>query len=138
MSKALFSTQPLWQNNGLAILRIITGAFMAYHGSEMFDRKAMLPYLEWDVIKSLPVPETMLYFGKGLEFVSGIVLYSVCLQGLLLCLWQLICCSFALKLVMENFGMKISILSFFALLALVFFFTGPVKWSLDKIWFSRK
>src|SRR5436190_6018751 len=72
MSNALFSAQPLWQNNGLAILRIITGAFMIYHGSEIFDRKAMLPYLDWDVIKSLPAPETFLYIGKGLEFVTGI------------------------------------------------------------------
>jgi hypothetical protein len=86
---------------------IITGAFTIYRGSEIFDHKAMLLYLDWNVIKSLPASETFLYIGKGLEFVTGICFVLACLQDSLLYLWQLICYSF-FKVEEENFGMKIS------------------------------
>src|SRR4029078_8333257 len=74
MMSKVFSASSLWQTEGLVLIRIVTGLLVAYHGWEIFDEKTMNGYLEWDSIKSLPSPTTMVYFGKGLDLVSGICL----------------------------------------------------------------
>jgi putative oxidoreductase len=138
MSNALFSPQPLWQNNGLAILRIITGLLMTYHGAEIFDRTKMLPYMEWDVIKSLPAPETMLYIGKGLEFVTGLCFVLglfTRIAAIIMAVDMLFIC---FKVGGGKFYYQDQHPFLFALIALIFFFTGPVKWSLDKKLFAKK
>jgi len=138
MSNALFSPQPLWQNNGLAILRIITGLLMTYHGAEIFDRTKMLPYMEWDVIKSLPAPETMLYIGKGLEFVTGLCFVLglfTRIAAIIMAIDMLFIC---FKVGSGKFYYQDQHPFLFAMIALVFFFTGPVKWSLDKRLFNKR
>ena len=138
MSNALFSPQPLWQNNGLAILRIITGLLMTYHGAEIFDRTKMLPYMEWDVIKSLPAPETMLYIGKGLEFVTGLCFVLglfTRIAAIIMAIDMLFIC---FKVGGGKFYYQDQHPFLFAMIALVFFFTGPVKWSLDKRLFNKR
>src|SRR5215216_1851038 len=59
---------------GLAIIRIITGLLMAYHGLEIFDRPLMAGYAGWEMIKILPFPTLLVYLGKGIELVSGLLL----------------------------------------------------------------
>ena len=138
MSNALFSPQPLWQNNGLAILRIITGMLMTYHGAEIFDRTKMLPYLEWDVIKSLPAPETMLYIGKGVEFLTGLCFVFglfTRVAAIIMAVDMLFIC---FKVGGGKFYYQDQHPFLFAMIALVFFFTGPVKWSLDKQLFNKR
>ena len=138
MSNALFSSQPLWQNNGLAIMRIIVGCLMTYHGLEIFDRTKMQPYMEWDVIKSLPAPETFLYIGKGLEFVTGLCFVLglfTRIAAIFMAVDMLFIC---FKVGGGKFWYEDQHPFLFAMLAIVFFFTGPAKWSLDKIWFSKK
>jgi len=138
MPNKLLSPLPLWQNTGLVLLRILTGALMIYHGLEIFDRTKMLPYMEWEVIKSLPAPETMLYIGKGLEFVTGICFVLglfTRIAALFIAIDMLFIC---FKVGGGKFWYEDQHPFLFALLALVFFFTGPVKWSLDKLWFKRR
>ena len=138
MSNALFSAQPLWQNNGLAILRIITGLLMTYHGLEIFDRNKMLPYLEWDVIKSLPASETFLYIGKGLELITGICFVLglfTRIAALFMAIDMLFIC---FKVGGGKFWYQDQHPFLFAMIALVFFFTGPIKWSLDKRLFDKR
>ncbi len=137
MTSRLMSANPLWQNNGLAILRIVTGLLMVYHGLEIFDRNKMLPYLEWDVIKSLPAPETMLYIGKGLEFLTGLCFVLgvfTRIAALFMAIDMLFIC---FKVGGGKFYYEDQHPFLFAMLALVFVFTGPVKWSLDKLWFNK-
>ena len=74
MFKKFLSFEGIWQENGLASIRILTGLLMAYHGLEIFDRPTIEEYLKWDVIKVLPAPEFMVYLGKGGELVSGLCL----------------------------------------------------------------
>jgi len=138
MTNALFSPAPLWQNNGLALLRIIIGLLMAYHGLEIFDREKMLPYLEWDVVKSLPAPETMVYLGKSLELITGICFVFglfTRIAALFMAIDMLFIC---FKIGGGKFYYEDQHPFLFAMIALVFFFTGPVKWSLDKIWFGKR
>ena len=138
MSNVLLSSQPLWRDNGLAVLRIITGMLMTYHGAEIFDRTKMLPYMEWDVIKSLPAPETMLYIGKGLEFVTGLCFVLglfTRIAAIMMAVDMLFIC---FKVGGGKFYYQDQHPFLFAMIALIFFFTGPVKWSLDKKLFPKK
>jgi len=138
MSNVLLSSQPLWRDNGLAVLRIITGMLMTYHGAEIFDRTKMLPYMEWDVIKSLPAPEIMLYIGKGVEFLTGLCFVFglfTRVAAIIMAVDMLFIC---FKVGGGKFYYQDQHPFLFAMIALVFFFTGPVKWSLDKRLFNKR
>lgn len=138
MIKSLFSPQPLWMENGLAVIRILTGFMMAYHGLEIFDPAAMQPYTTWDVIKGLPAPEVMVYLGKGIEFVSGvgfIVGAFTRIASLLMAADMLFIC---FVIGHGKFYYEDQHPFLFAVIAIIFFFTGPVKWALDFSIFKEK
>ena len=135
--KKLFSAAPLWQDNGLVLLRIITGLLMAYHGLEVFKPDVMKGYTEWEVIKQLPSPLFMVYLGKGLELVTGICLtlgLFTRVAALFLFVNMLFIC---FKVGTGKFWYEDQHSFIFALLALVFFFTGPVKFGLDNYIFKK-
>jgi putative oxidoreductase len=136
-SHSLF-TQPLWHNTGLVIIRIITGLLMAYHGFEVFDRGKMNEYAGWDVIKVMPAPLLMVYLGKGLELASGICLTLGLLTrpaALFMAANMLFIC---FKVGNGRFYYEDQHPFIFAMLAMVFFFTGPIKWSIDQLIFKSK
>ncbi|MFC5412326.1 DoxX family protein [Larkinella bovis] len=137
MLARFFSPEPLWYQQGLAGLRIIVGLLMAYHGWEVFDRPTMEVYLTWDVIKALPAPEWMVYLGKGIELVTGICFIMglfTRLAALLMILDMLFICFVVGE---GRFYYQDQHPFLFALIALFFFFTGPVKWSLDRLYFGK-
>lgn len=134
----LFSSEPLWQTNGLVLLRIITGLLMAYHGLEVLDSKTIQGYAEWEVIKKLPSPLLMVYLGKGLELVTGVCL-ALGLFTRIAALFMFINMIFiCFKIGGGKFYYDDQHPFIFALLALVFFFTGPVKWGLDNYFFKKR
>ncbi|HEX2605971.1 MAG TPA: DoxX family membrane protein [Flavisolibacter sp.] len=132
-----FSTQPIYRNEGLALIRIITGLFMAYHGWEVFDREKMLTYMTWDQFRT-PASSLLVYTGKSVELVAGVLLAL----GLLTRVAALM---LALTMLYISFfvgGGKIWYEDqhpfLFVLLALVFLFTGPSRYSLDQLFFTTK
>lgn len=134
----LFSSDPLWQTNGLVVLRIITGLLMAYHGLEVFKPELIKGYSEWESVKKLPYPLLMAYIGKGLEFVTGIFL-TIGLFTRIAALFMFINMIFiCFKIGNGKFYYEDQHPFIFALLALVFFFTGPVKFGLDNLRSKRK
>ena len=138
MLKKILSAEPLWQNNGLAILRIITGMLMVYHGWEIFDSNKMNEYAKWDTIKSLPAPAFLVYLGKGLELVPGILLIMGLFTRPAALLGAINMLFICFTIGNGNFYYEDQHPFFFAVLALVFFFTGPIKWSIDQLIFKRK
>ena len=136
MLNKLFSPLPLWQDSGLAALRIITGLMMMYHGWEIFDSAVINDYATWDMIKTLPAPMAMVYLGKGLELVTGICFMLglfTRISAILMAVNMLFIC---FKIGNGKFYYQDQHSFLFAMVAMVFFFTGPVKWSLDKLWFK--
>lgn len=135
--KKFFSTSPLWQDGGLALIRIIFGLFMVYHGWEIFNTEAMNKYLEWDMFKN-SFAKTMIYAGKVAELIAGILL----VLGLFT--------RVAAILVIGTLGYIAFFVGngkvwadaqhpfLFVLLGLLFFFTGPGKYSLDHFLFNKK
>jgi putative oxidoreductase len=137
MIKKIFSPDPLWSDYGLVAIRILTGLLMAYHGAEIFNRTAMEVYLTWDVIKGLPAPELMVYVGKGIEFFAGVCLavgLFTRIASLFIIIDMLFIC---FKIGNGRFYYEDQHPFLFALIALIFFFTGPVKWALDFSIFKK-
>ena len=133
MPNSMISSQPILQNTGLAILRIITGMLMTYHGWEVFDAVQINEYAKWDSIKTLPQPLLMAYLGKGLELVTGIFL-TVGLLTRVAALFMTITMLFVcFKIGNGKFYYDDQHPFLFAMLAMVYFFTGSVKWSIDQL-----
>jgi len=134
----IFSAAPLWQTNGLVLLRIITELLMTYHGLEVFKPDVMKGYKEWEVIKIIPSPLLMVYLGKGVELLTGICL-TVGLFTRIAALFMFIDMIFiCFKVGNGKFWYEDQHPFIFALLALVFFFTGPVKFGLDNQFFKKR
>ena len=127
--KRFLSSGPLWQSNGLFLIRIILSAFLIIHGMEIFDAGKMKGYTSWDTFKTSAM---MPYIGKAAELIAGILL----LLGLFTrfaCL--MIACTFLyITFFVGNgkFWMDDQHPFLFVMLALVFFFAGAGKFSLDN------
>lgn len=126
-----------WQQNGLAVVRILTGLLMFYHGLEIFDPGTMKKYLEWDVIIALPFPGFMTYLGKGIELITGLFFILglfTRMAALIMAVNMLFICFYigSGKFYYEDQHPFI-----FAMLATVFFFTGSVKFGLDNHFFKN-
>lgn len=139
MTKRLLSASPLWSFTGLAIIRIVTGLLMVYHGLEVFDRSIMEGYLTWDVFKAMPAPAFMVYLGKSLELITGIC-FILGLLTRLAAVFMMIDMLFICFVVGGGkFYYQDQHPFLFAMIALVYFFTGPARWSLDaRLFGSRK
>lgn len=120
----------------LAIIRIAVGLMMAYHGFEIFDSKTMAEYATWDVIKKLPLSNYIAYVGKGIELISGI-LFVIGLYTRIAAVFMagnmLFICFYIGN---GRFYYEEQHPFLFAVLAIVFIFTGPMKWALDFKFFK--
>lgn len=132
MASKIFSSAPVSVEKGLAIVRIIIGLLMAYHGLEVFNRELMVEYANWDSINGLPAPEFMVYLGKGLELVMGLFLLLgilTRLAGALIIVNMLYICFFIGS---GKFWAGDQHPFLFAVFGFLFLMTGPGAWSLKR------
>jgi putative oxidoreductase len=131
-----FSTSSIWQQKGVAIVRIIVGAFLIYHGQEVFNPELMKGYSEWETFKDAPA-KLMVYAGKSAEFIAGIFLFL----GLFTRVGALIVAGTFLYITFfighGKFWYEDQHPFMFVLMGLLFIFTGPGAWSLDE-WIFKK
>ena len=134
-----FSPSPVSQNNGIAVIRIITGILLIYHGWESFDAEKMKTYTGWFVERKYSNPEIWAYSGKISELLAGI--------GFTLGLFTRLASVATIAAfagIIFLLGDKGKIFQgdqhpfLFILLAFVFIFTGPGRWSLDQYLFRKK
>jgi len=117
---------------GFAIVRIITGLLLAYHGLEIFETAKMQEYASWDSIKTMPFATFWAYLGKAVELLGGILLTIGFLTrpaALVIALTMLFIC---FKIGNGKFWYEDQHPFLFFLLAMIYFFTGPGKWSVEK------
>lgn len=128
--KRFFSPSPIWSNNGIAVVRIILGALMIYHGQEVFNPELMNSYLEWERFKG-PDGKFMVYLGKSSEFIAGVsfLLGIFTRFGALLLIGTLSYVTFFVG--HGRFWYEDQHPFMFVLFGLLFLFTGPGSWSLD-------
>jgi len=132
-----FSASPIWQNKGLAIVRIIIGAFMIYHGQEVFNPELMQGYMEWDTFKG-PGAKLMVYAGKSSELIAGISLFLGLFTrlGAMLAMGTLSYVTFFVG--HGKFWFEDQHPFMFVLFGLLFIFTGPGAWSIDGLIFKER
>jgi putative oxidoreductase len=138
MSK-LFSPSPVSQEYGIAIVRIITGILLVWHGWETFEAEKMNMYTGWFVERKYANPAIWAYAGKVAELLAGI--------GFLLGLFTRLASLSAIAAfagIIFILGDKGKIFEgdqhpfLFILLAIVFFVTGPGALSLDGLFFKKR
>ncbi|WP_337044877.1 DoxX family protein [Emticicia sp. 17c] len=120
-------------NTGFALIRIITGLLMGYHGLEIFESAKMQEYASWDSIKDMPFPLLLAYLGKGSELVGGLLLafgWQTRIAGVLIGVTMFFIC---FKIGSGKFWYEDQHPFLFALLGMIYFFAGPGKWSIDGI-----
>jgi uncharacterized membrane protein YphA (DoxX/SURF4 family) len=137
MIRRFLSPYGLWQDGALALARILVGLFMIYHGWEIFNAAKMNDYAKWMTELGFPGPSTTAYVGKGAELVSGILL----LLGLFTRLGALVL-AFTMAAICFGMGkgrifMEDQHPFLFVVIAFIFFFTGPGKWSFDRVLFGN-
>ena len=132
-----FSSGPLWQTAGLTLVRWAVGAFLIYHGCEIFNDAIVNKYLEWDQFKNSN-GKLLVYSGKAAELTAGI-LFVLGLFTRIACLLIIgVMCYITFFLGKGIIWYDDQHPFLFVLLALVFFFTGPGNFSLDKMIFNKK
>lgn len=127
-----------WTDNAIATARIIVGAFMMYHGAEIFSQEKMDGYekfLKNDIKMGNAV--IMSYIGKGFELLAGTLLLTGLFTraGALLMAGTMSFITFRIgdgRVYMEEQHPFM-----FVLFALIFFFDGGKKWSLDSMLFKK-
>ena len=130
------SSSPLLQTTGLTLIRCILGAFLIYHGWEVFSESKINEYLEWDAFKSSN-RKLLVMTGKASELIAGIFFVFGFLTRVasLLSIGTMTYITFFLghgKIWYED-----QYPFLFILLALVFFFTGAGRISLDNLLFKK-
>lgn len=133
-----FSPSPLWQPQGLAIIRIIIGAFLIYHGWEIFDATKMNEYLKWDIFKNTDSPQLRVYVGKGAELLAGLLLAVGFLTRFASVIIIITFSYISLFVGQGKIWYEDQYPFLFMLLGFVFFFTGPGKWGVDNLLFNTK
>ncbi len=132
-----FSPSPIWLNNGLAIVRIIVGFFIIYHGQEVFDPELMNGYLERNFFQG-PSAKFMVYAGKSSEFIGGIFLFLGLFTRLsaIVIIGTFSVITFVIG--QGRFWYEDQYPFLFALFGLLFLFAGPGAWSVDGLIFKEK
>jgi putative oxidoreductase len=133
----IFSPIPLWQNNGLALIRIIIGVFLIYHGWEIFSAAKMNEYMAWDMFKNSSSGKLLVYSGKAGELIAGIFLFMGLFTRIaaIILIGTMAYISFFIghgKIWYED-----QYPFLFLLLGLVFFCMGGGRWSMDHLLFNR-
>jgi len=133
----IFSSQPYQPGTALGIIRIIVGLLLIYHGWELWYPLKMNEYLQWDQFKSGMASKFLVYAGKAAELISGFLL----LLGFLTRLASLILAGTMIYIAFFIGHGKVWYEDqhpfLFILLAAIFFFLGPGKYSFDQ-WRDRK
>ncbi|HNR72583.1 MAG TPA: DoxX family protein [Cyclobacteriaceae bacterium] len=133
--KKLFVSDPIYPEKALAVVRIVVGLLLIYHGLEVFDRDTMQSYLTWDTFKG-GAGEFLVYLGKSSEFISGILItvgFFTRLGGLIAAGTM---CYITFFVGSGRFWYEDQHPFMFVLFAVLFFFTGPGAWSLDQ-WLAQ-
>ncbi|HMC86300.1 MAG TPA: DoxX family protein [Chitinophagaceae bacterium] len=136
MNKFL-SPLPIMQPQGLAVIRIIVGMFLIYHGCEIFDKEIMQGYASWAQFKEMPSPIFIVYTGKAAELFAGILFTFGWLTRLAACVLILTMLYISFFVGHGKIWYDDQHPFLFVLLGFVFFFSGPGKWSIDSMGMNK-
>lgn len=124
--------------DGIAIVRIMVGIMLIFHGWQLFESHDMGVFSDLLFNMSIPFPEAMAYTGKVIELAGGLLLivglFTRLVTALLFVTFLLV--TFGLgegKIFSDN-----QLPFLYALISLIFFFTGAGRLSIDFILFINR
>src|SRR5687767_1893841 len=124
--------------DGIALVRIMIGVLLIFHGLQLFETPDMQAFADVLFNMSMPFPEAMAYTGKLVELIGGafliLGLFTRLMSALLFLSFMFI--TFVMgegKIFTENQHPFM-----FAMISLLFFFTGAGRLSIDYILFINK
>jgi len=127
-----------WTDNAIAVTRIIVGAFMIYHGAEIFSQEKMDGYEKF-LTNDIKMGNAVMlsYMGKASELLAGTLLVTGLFTraGAVLMAGTMSFITFFIgsgRVYMEEQHPFM-----FVLFALIFFFDGGKRWSLDNLLFKK-
>ena len=119
-------------SKGLALIRMIIGLLLIYHGYDVFNTEQMSGNAKWMYDLHYPFPTFFAFAGKAAEFVGGLSL----LLGYRVRLFTI---HLVVTLLLITFTMGHGKIFtddqhpfLFALICAVYFFLGSGEWSLDE------
>lgn len=132
-----FIPQPISLEGTIAIVRMIVGLLLIYHGLEVFNPEIMNDYMQWDQFKG-SMGDLKVYAGKSAELLAGILLLLGLLTrvGALLVIGTFLFITFFVG--QGRFWYEEQHPFMFALFGVLFLFVGPGAWSLDTVVFEKK
>ena len=132
MQKKIFSPLPIAQSQGVAIVRVILGMLLIFHGIEVFDPVIMKGYVDSGMLTGKNAL-FMVYLGKSSELVSGILLFLGLLTRIasLMMIGTFSYITFFVGA--GRFWYQEQHPFMFALFGLLFLFVGPGGWSVDRL-----
>jgi putative oxidoreductase len=119
-------------SRGMAVIRMITGLLMAYHGFEVFSPEKMEMYNGWDNVKHLPLSNVMVHAGKAGELINGILLTLGWFTRISALFMAGIMLFITFYIGNGRFWYEDQHPFLFALMALVFAIYGPGAWAMDN------
>lgn len=124
--------------DGIALVRIMVGVMLIYQGWQLFESHDMHVFTDLLFNMSIPFPEAMAYTGKIVELAGGLLL----ILGLFT---RLVTAVLFITFLLITFGLgdgKIfadnQLPFLYALISLIFFFTGAGRLSIDFILFINR
>jgi putative oxidoreductase len=134
---SFFSPTPIALSQGIALIRIIVGALIVYHGQEVFNPQLMNEYMNWDTFEKSNA-RLLVYMGKSSELIAGISLLLGLFTriGALITIGTLSYITFFIG--SGKFWYEDQHPFMFVLFGLLFLFTGPGAWSLDALIFNKR
>lgn len=130
MTHWLLNSKGVWED-GIAIIRVIVGIFLIYHGMQAFRPDEMKDYVRWLADLNVPMPDVMPYIGKATELLGGLCLvFGLFTRGAaIMLILNFTFISFVMGHGKIFTGSQHAFM--FALMSWVFLFVGPGRWSLD-------
>jgi len=134
---SFFSSTPIALTHGIALVRIIVGALIVYHGQEVFNPELMNGYMTWDTFDKSNA-RLLVYLGKSSELIAGISLLLGLFTriGALITVGTLSYITFFIG--SGKFWYEDQHPFMFVLFGLLFLFTGPGAWSIDALIFKKR
>lgn len=134
----LNSQSPRVWFDGIALVRIMVGAMLIYHGLQLFETPDMKGFADLLLKMSVPFPEAMAYTGKLIELVGGFLLILGLFTSLATAL-LFVTFMFITFFMGEGHFLSDNQPSFlYGMLSLLFFFTGAGRFSVDYILFLNR
>ncbi len=135
MMKSFLGPAGLW-DKGFAIVRIVTGMFLIFHGTQAFNAEDMKGYAQWLTDLHFPAPAFMAYAGKACELLGGVCLLLGLFTKLASIFLFVTFCTITFGMGHGKIFTEDQHPFMFAMISLIFLFAGPGPWSLDKRFFG--